>query len=582
MTGRERRGRSTPRAAVAVAGLLVTLATTITLTGASARQDSRASQNVPVSRNLRVSLNLSALQNSQQPGGGSGEDFARRQYESGLAFMRDGRYQEALKDFQAVADNHPSSAVADQALLQIATYHFEQARDVAKASAVLEQLLKAHPTGRAAPFAYLLSGRIALTAPSASASTSASPAASTSVSVGAAGGVPSKERVDAALASFERAKRLFPVPEVMAAAGYYTGEALRASGRCADGMKAYQDVIVDYPRLVWSSRAELGVGRCLVTLDRAREAMPHLQRVRRAAAGVPPREVETALRWNTILARLLLRAPADPAFTFTARAPAAASAAGASATMTQTTQMTQVRDVVALAIAPKGDIAVLGENALVVHAAQGGAIDSFTVNQPRGLALDAEGRPVVITERGLMRARAQLVTLRAGDAATGRPLEELAAVGILSNGDLIAADRRTRAIHRFDHEGQPRGAFASVNASRLAVNERDDIAAIEREGKSIVLLDASGTIVRRIPPRGEGYTLAEPIDVAIDAIGHIYVLDRDQAAVIVFTKDGRVLATLRSPETGESAFRQPSSLALDPAGRLYIHDERQRTVVIYQ
>ena len=83
-----------------------------------------------------------------------------------------------------------------------------------------------------------------------------------------------------------------------------------------------------------------------------------------------------------------------------------------------------------MAIAPKGDIAVLTGNALVVHAAQGGVIDSFTVNQPRGLALDAEGRPVVITERGLMRARAQLVTLRAGDAATGRPLEELAAAGI--------------------------------------------------------------------------------------------------------------------------------------------------------
>ena len=242
--------------------------------------------------------------------------------------MRDGRYQEALKDFQAVADNHPSSAVADQALLQIATYHFEQARDIAKASAVLEQLLKAYPTGRAAPFAYLLSGRIALAAPASHPHRLGVAAGAERVRArrgcGRRPGVPSKERVDAALASFERARRLFPVPEVTAAAGYYTGEALRASGRCADAMKAYQDVIVDYPRLVWSSRAELGVGRCLVTLDRAREAMPHLQRVRRAAAGVPPREAETALRWNTILARLLLRAPADPAFTFASRAPASA------------------------------------------------------------------------------------------------------------------------------------------------------------------------------------------------------------------------------------------------------------------
>jgi TolA-binding protein len=546
MMGRERRGRLTPRATVAlsVVGLLVTLAT------------------IPL------------IARHQQSGSGGGEDFARRQYETGLAFMRDGRFQEALKDFQAVADNYPSSAVADQALLQIATYHFEQARDVAKASSALEQLLKAHPTGRAAPFAYLLSGRMALVPAPASAA------------------APSKEHVEAALASFERARRLFPVPEVTAAAGYYSGEALRTGGRCADAMKAYQDVIVDYPRLVWSSRAELGVGRCLVTLDRAREAMPHLQRVRREKTGVPAREAETALRWNTILARLLLRAPAEPAFTFASRA------GGAGGSLT-----TQVRDVVAMAIASKGDIAVLSENALVVHAAQGGVIESFTVNQPRGLALDAAGHPIVITERGLMRARAQLVTLRTGGstgagvggggaasgtaaagaaAATGRPLEELAAVGILANGDIIAADRRTRAIHRFDAEGQPRGAFAAVNASRLAVNERDDVAAIEREGKSIVLLDGSGTIVRRIPPRGEGYTLAGPADVAIDAIGHIYVLDRDQAAVFVFTKDGRFLATLRSPEAGESAFRQPSSIALDPSGRLYIHDERQRTVVIYQ
>jgi TolA-binding protein len=563
MMGRERRGPLTPRAAVAVAALLGSFAT-ISLRGASASPDAtlRAFSGVAVG----VALREPAPRHQQA--GGSAEDFARRQYETGLAFVRDGRYQEALKDFQAIVDNHPSSTFADQALLQIATYHFEQARDKAKASAALEQLLKAHPTGRAAPFAYLLSGRLAM-----------------------ASGAPSKEHVDAALASFERARRLFPVPEVTAAAGYYTGEALRESGRCADAMKAYQDVIVDYPRLVWSSRAELGMGRCLVTLDRAREAMPHLQRVRRAATGMPPREAETALRWNTILARLLVRAPADPAFAFGSRAPTT----------------TLVRDVVAMAIAPKGDVVVLTENAFIVHAAQGGVIDSFTVNQARGLALDADGRPAVVTERGLMRARAQLVTLRAGGAAgsaagatgggassmasggaggssiaTGRPLEELAAIGILSNGDIIAADRRTRAIHRFDADGQPRGAFAAINASRLVVNERDDIAVIEREGKSIALLDAAGTIVRRIPPRGEGYTLADPADVAIDAIGHIYVLDRDQATVFVFSKDGRVLATLRSPEPGESAFRQPSAIALDAAGRLYIHDERQRTVVIYQ
>jgi len=48
------------------------------------------------------------------------EDLARRQYDSGLSFVQNGRYAEALKDFQAVVDSFPQSAAADDALLAAA------------------------------------------------------------------------------------------------------------------------------------------------------------------------------------------------------------------------------------------------------------------------------------------------------------------------------------------------------------------------------------------------------------------------------------------------------------------------------
>jgi TolA-binding protein len=48
------------------------------------------------------------------------EEFARRQYESGLSFFRERKFAEALKDFQAVVDQYPGSRVADAALLRIA------------------------------------------------------------------------------------------------------------------------------------------------------------------------------------------------------------------------------------------------------------------------------------------------------------------------------------------------------------------------------------------------------------------------------------------------------------------------------
>src|SRR6266498_1017317 len=58
------------------------------------------------------------------------DELARRQYESGVAFTQNGRYAEALKDFQVVVDSFPQSTVADDALLQIALYQLEVAHDL--------------------------------------------------------------------------------------------------------------------------------------------------------------------------------------------------------------------------------------------------------------------------------------------------------------------------------------------------------------------------------------------------------------------------------------------------------------------
>ena len=151
-----------------------------------------------------VVLHVVASAASQSSGG---DDFAKRQYDTALAFMKSGRADEALKDFQAIADNYPSSSVADQALLQLATYYWEHGADRERAQAATDQLLRLYGTGHAAPFAHLLQGRMAL--------------AGTDTN-----------RTETALASFERARRLFPTPEIAAAAAYYSGDALRIAGRC--------------------------------------------------------------------------------------------------------------------------------------------------------------------------------------------------------------------------------------------------------------------------------------------------------------------------------------------------------------
>ena len=114
----------------------------------------------------------------------SNEDLPRRQFESGLAFLKGQRYAEALKDFQAIIDSFPRSLVADNAMLQIAQYQIDVAHDLGAAKSAVDQLLKIYPETDSAPMAYVVGGRIAMEQ----------------------GRTPSD--VDSAVASFERVERL--------------------------------------------------------------------------------------------------------------------------------------------------------------------------------------------------------------------------------------------------------------------------------------------------------------------------------------------------------------------------------------
>jgi outer membrane protein assembly factor BamD (BamD/ComL family) len=181
---------------------------------------------------LAAGLVLSA--GAQQPA--NNEEFARRQYDSGMSFLQNHRYAEALKDLQAVVDSFGASTVAPTALLQIAQYQLEVARDVAATQTAIDRLLKDYANSDSAPMAHVLSGRLAMMK----------------------GHAPAD--VDAALASFERVPRLFPGTEGVAAAGFYAGEALRTVHRVDEALERYRRVRLEYPRSEWAARASLGEG----------------------------------------------------------------------------------------------------------------------------------------------------------------------------------------------------------------------------------------------------------------------------------------------------------------------------------
>jgi len=471
------------------------------------------------------------------------EEFARRQYESGLTFLQNHRYAEALKDFQAVIDSFSDSSVADKALLQIALYRLEITHDAAAAQTVVDRLLKDYPNAGSAPMAHVVAGRLAL----------------------AKGHAPAD--VDAALASFERVPRLFPGDDAVSAAGFYTGDTLQRARRHDEALDRFRRVAAEYPQSIWAARATLAAGLCLVQSDRALRALEEVQRVRQRFPGSA--EAADALNYNSILYRLYVRPPAQPPYTFSGRYVGGDNA--------------RFKDVVGVTIDATGRLLLGHKLGISIFDGKAALSKNISADSPSAFFVDERGRIVVARRDVLVAegAESTAVAMPLPDGKT-RPIEEMASIVALSSGDRLVADRKGKAVIRLSPAGRYLGNFATVNAERLALNWLDDVAMIDRDSKAIVLADRDGKPLGKVPAKGTGYEFDNPVDLKFDVFGHLYVLDRGRASVFVFGPKYKLITTVTIPEKNPGAFQKAQAVALDAAGRLHIYDDRAQRIQVYQ
>lgn len=475
----------------------------------------------------------------------SNEDLPRRQYESGLSFLQGQRYAEALKDFQAVIDSFPRSQVADNALLQVALYHLDVAHDLTSTQTAVDQLLKVYPDSDSAPMAHVIGGRVSMSK----------------------GRTPSD--VDAAVASFERVERLFPGNDAVPAAGFYAGEALRLVRRHDEALERFRRVSASYPNSPWAASANLAAGYCLVQSDRAPVALAEVQRVRQMQ---PQTSMATdAININSILYRLYVRAPGQPAFAFSGRFVG--------------DERANFGDVIGVTV-DRANRLLLGHKAgIAVFDAKGTLTATVAANEPSAFFVDEAGRIVFARQSALHTEKAASIPVSVPQPAPkpARPVEEIPSVVALSTGQRIVVDKKEKAVIRVGATGQYLGPFVSaINTERLATNTLDDVAMIDKDSKGITVVDREGRPLSKILPKGANYQFDEPVDLVFDQLGHLYVLDRGKAAVYVFGPKNRLITTFTLAEKSPGAFTRARSIGLDAAGRIYIFDERVKRIQVYQ
>src|SRR5262249_19841664 len=407
----------------------------------------------------------------------------------------------------------------------------------------VERLLKDYPDTDSAPMAHILSGRIAL-----------------------AKGHEAKD-VDAALASFERVPRLFPNDEAVAAAGFFAADTLRAVRRTDEALERFRRVSMEYPRSSWAARARIGAGLCLVSSERAPVAPEERRRVRLRLPESP--ESADAITPNTILYRLYVRLPGQPAYAYSGRYPG-------------TPETMKLRDVVALRFDPTGQLLLGHKLGVSVFDAKAKLARTITIDEPSTFFLDDRGRIISARKNNLTVERGETQAISIPGTDKPRLVEEIPSAVAMSDGTRLVSDRKGKQVIRLSAAGAFVGKFAGVDAERLALNHYDDVAMIDRETKSVALFDRDGKALGKITQKGTGYERDNPVDLNFDPCGNLYVVDRGRGSVVVFGPKNKLLTTVTMPEKSPGAFPRASAFALDRAGRLYIFDDRAQGVQVYQ
>ncbi len=467
-------------------------------------------------------------------------------YEQGLGFMRDEKYEDALKSFRTVVDSCGQVGTQAQALLQSGQIYFRTGRFAEARKIASEITSKPYLETPWAPDGYILAGRIELT---------------------------ESRNFEAALNQFRRVSPdIAPSISSSAEAQYLAGETLRIAHRTEEALKKYQEVILRYPGTSWKAKALIGSASCYLRLGDVIAAMEALQRVVRDS---PPGAVEPllALRRNTIIHRLAMRGPLQAA---------------------QSVMVLggKYKDGAGLALDPNGRIVLGYREGLATFSAETGQQVGAPVrlgtgdSTAYGVGFAPGGVRALAREHFLVMDKNPASEYWPGIPQTDGKTEPLEILSFLTNwkGEWLISDRKSDAVHRFSTAGDKHlGAFVSnVEARRMILNDIDDLAIVDDRSKGISLYGRDGSPAGGIQRRGSGYEWGEAADIAFDGMGNLYVLDGSKAVIHVFDPRLTFKTTIQLAGKKETPLRKAYALAVDESGRIFVLDRDGQQIFVYQ
>ena len=121
---------------------------------------------------------------------------------------------------------------------------------------------------------------------------------------------------------------------------------------------------------------------------------------------------------------------------------------------------------------------------------------------------------------------------------------------------------------------------AGTRIELMAGGPQDRIYLYDARQKQILVLESGK--VKPFKEAGAPPTIEEPVDMAVDALGDLFVADARQKSIVIIGPDGKKIGRIAPPAGSAAELTEPAALAIGPKGEVYVYDSRKRTILRFR
>ncbi len=173
---------------------------------------------------------------------------------------------------------------------------------------------------------------------------------------------------------------------------------------------------------------------------------------------------------------------------------------------------------------------------------------------------------------------------------SGMALQGPSGVAVDSSDRVYVFQRQGPCVVIFNPDGTVRGVWqrqegVPADAHHIHVGPDDTVYLVDRDAHQVLFYNTAGNLQRTLGNRDRAEMQApfnHPADVCVAPSGELYVADGyGNSSVHRFSPEGDNISSFGSPGSGPGQFRVPHSIRVSNDGRVYVADRENHRVQVF-